>query len=67
MVFTAELMLGILASIASGIGVYAAIKTDLATTRERATNALDSAKAAHDRINVISERPHSVREKLSIY
>ena len=67
MVFSAELMLAILASMASGIGVYAAIKTDLATTRERATNAMDSAKSAHERINVISERQHNVREKLSMY
>ena len=54
MVFTAELMLGILASLASGVGVYAAIKTDLATTRERATNAQDSAKYAHDRIDQLT-------------
>lgn len=51
MVFTVEILLGIFGSLAGGIGVYAAIKSDLATTRERATNAQDSAQRAHDRID----------------
>lgn len=51
MVFTPEFLLGIFASVASGIGVYAAIKVDLATTRERATTAKESAERAHDRID----------------
>lgn len=51
MVFGPELLLGILASLASGVGVYAAIKADLATTRERANNAQASAERAHDRID----------------
>lgn len=51
MVFSAEFFLGIFASLCSGAGVYAAIKADLATTRERATNAKESAQRAHDRID----------------
>jgi hypothetical protein len=37
----------------SGIGVYAAIKADLAAMHERATLALASAKEAHQRIDAI--------------
>ncbi len=54
MMFSAELLLGIIASMASGVGVYAAIKADLATTRERATNAHESAKRAHERIDSLT-------------
>jgi hypothetical protein len=32
-------------------GLYAAIRADLATLHERSTNALDTAKRAHDRID----------------
>lgn len=37
----------------AGIGVYAAIKADLAATHERSTIALASADKAHDRIDEI--------------
>lgn len=37
----------------SGVGVYAAIKADLAAMHERATLALASAKEAHQRIDAI--------------
>jgi len=37
----------------AGVGVYAAIKADLAATHERSTIALASADKAHDRIDEI--------------
>lgn len=37
--------------IVAGVGVYAAIKADLAATHERSTIALASADKAHDRID----------------
>jgi hypothetical protein len=40
----------------AGIGVYAAIKADLAATHERSTIALASADKAHDRIDELLQR-----------
>jgi hypothetical protein len=40
----------------AGVGVYAAIKADLAATHERSTIALASADKAHDRIDEILQR-----------
>lgn len=49
-IFQAALALG------GGIGVYAAIRADLARLHERATIALDSANKAHDRIDKLGDR-----------
>ena len=38
-------------AVAGAVGVYAAIRADLARLHERATIALDSAKSAHERID----------------
>ena len=51
MQFTAEFLLQGLIALCSGFGVYAAIRADLARLHERASNALDSAQRAHDRID----------------
>jgi hypothetical protein len=40
----------------AGVGVYAAIKADLAATHERSTIALASADKAHDRIDELLQR-----------
>ena len=44
-------VLGAALALASGFGAYAAIRADLARLHERTTNALESAKAAHQRID----------------
>jgi len=48
-----ELFKAAIPVIVAGVGVYAAIKADLATTHERSTNALASATKAHERIDNI--------------
>lgn len=40
-----------LAALGVGVGVYAGIRADLARLNERATNALESARQAHARID----------------
>lgn len=44
-------ILQVLAVAAGGVGVYAAIRADLARLHERATIALQRAEHAHDRID----------------
>lgn len=51
MQFSAEFLLQILIAVGSGFGAYAAIRSDLATLHERATEAQASAARAHDRID----------------
>jgi hypothetical protein len=46
-----ELLKAGLPVIVAGVGVYAAIKADLAATHERSTIALASADKAHNRID----------------
>jgi hypothetical protein len=48
---TAEFLLQIGVALASGIGAYTAIRADLATLHEKATNAAKTADAAHNRID----------------
>jgi hypothetical protein len=50
-----ELLLQIVMAMAAGFGSYAAIRADLARLHERASNALDAAKRAHERIDKINE------------
>jgi hypothetical protein len=51
MTFTPEFFLAVGTALASGFGAYAAIRADLATLHERATNAIKSADKAHERID----------------
>lgn len=53
MTFTPEFLLQIVIAVGSGFGVYAAIRADLATLHERATNAAKRADEAHSRIDHI--------------
>lgn len=48
---TAEFLLQIIVALGSGFGAYAAIRADLATLHERATNAQKSAARAHERLD----------------
>ena len=48
---TVEAWIAFASLVGTMLGGYAAIKSDLAMTRERATNAHDSAKRAHERID----------------
>jgi hypothetical protein len=48
-----QLLTNALPVLVAGVGVYAAIKADLAATHERSTIALASADKAHDRIDEI--------------
>ena len=50
------LLIQALPVLVAGVGVYAAIKADLAATHERSTIALASADKAHDRIDEILQR-----------
>lgn len=58
--FTPEFLFQIFASITSaiavGVGIYAGIKSDLATTHEKARSAEKSAARAHERIDSILEK-----------
>jgi len=49
MTFTAEFILSLVAALASGGGVYAAIRADLAALHERT-------QAAHERLDFIQDR-----------
>lgn len=51
MSFTPEFWLQAALAIAGGFGSYAAIRADLARLHERATQAIESAKEAHQRID----------------
>ena len=51
-----QLITSALPVVIAGVGVYAAIKADLAATHERSTIALASADKAHDRIDEILKR-----------
>lgn len=53
MIITAEFLLQIVVALGSGFGAYAAIRADLATLHERATNAQQSATRAHERLDEI--------------
>ncbi len=48
-----ELVVSVLVALGSGVGVYAAIRADLARLHERSTTALDAAKRAHERIDLL--------------
>lgn len=48
-----QVLINALPVLVAGVGVYAAIKADLAATHERSTIALASADKAHDRIDEI--------------
>jgi len=48
-----ELIKAAIPVVVAGVGVYAAIKADLAATHERSTIALASAAKAHERIDSI--------------
>jgi len=50
------LLIQALPVLVAGVGVYAAIKADLAATHERSTIALASADKAHDRIDELLQR-----------
>lgn len=50
---TPEFLLQTMLALASGFGAYAAIRADLATLHERATNAAKKADEAHQRIDAI--------------
>lgn len=56
MTLTAELLISLMASVGCAVGAYAAIRADLARLHERATNALDAAERAHDRIDNFTHR-----------
>lgn len=51
-----QLFTSALPVVIAGIGVYAAIKADLAATHERSTIALASAGKAHERIDKLLQR-----------
>lgn len=51
MTMTAELLLSLIAAVGCAVGTYAAIRADLARLHERATNALEVATRAHERID----------------
>lgn len=53
--FTPEFMLQIVVALGSGFGAYAAIRADLATLHERATNAANAAAEAHRRIDSLKQ------------
>jgi len=52
----AQLFTSALPVVIAGVGVYAAIKADLAATHERSTIALASAGKAHERIDELLQR-----------
>jgi hypothetical protein len=52
---TAELLLQVIIALGSGFGAYAAIRADLATLHERATEAKKSAARAHERIDELGK------------
>jgi hypothetical protein len=54
MVFTPDFWLQVVFAAAGGFGVYAAIRADLATLHERASNAQASAQRAHERIDALT-------------
>lgn len=56
MTFTTEFLLQIVVAIGSGFGAYAAIRADLATLHERATNAAAAAAEAHRRLDQFTNR-----------
>lgn len=57
MTLTPDFWLSLGMAICAGFGTYAAIRADLATLHERATNAHNSASRAHERIDELT-RPH---------
>jgi hypothetical protein len=56
--FTAEFLLQVMIALASGGGVYAAIRADLATLHEKTANAHTAAHSAHRRIDDILQNSH---------
>jgi hypothetical protein len=53
---SAEFLLQIVIALGSGFGAYAAIRADLATLHERATEAMTTARRAHERIDTLNEK-----------
>ena len=58
MTFTAEFLLQVMIALASGGGVYAAIRADLATLHEKTANAQSAASQAHRRIDDMLQNTH---------
>lgn len=58
MTFTAEFLLQVMIALASGGGVYAAIRADLATLHEKTANASQAAHNAHRRIDDMLQNTH---------
>jgi hypothetical protein len=58
MTFDAQFMLQVMIALASGGGVYAAIRADLATLHEKTANASETAKSAHRRIDDMLQNTH---------
>lgn len=58
MTFTPDFWLSLGMAICAGFGTYAAIRADLATLHERATNAQAAAARAHERIDDLQRSAH---------
>lgn len=58
MTLTPDFWLSLGMAICAGFGTYAAIRADLATLHERASNAAKMAERAHQRIDEITNRAH---------
>lgn len=56
MTISVDLFVSILASLAAGVGAYAAIRYDLGKLHERSTMAMESAAKAHARIDQLHQR-----------
>lgn len=58
MTFSPDFWLSLGMAVCAGFGTYAAIRADLATLHERATNAQNSATRAHERIDEFTRQHH---------
>lgn len=58
MTFDAQFLLQVMIALASGGGVYAAIRADLATLHEKTANASEAARTAHRRIDDLLQNNH---------
>lgn len=56
MEFTPQFFVQVLIGLGAGVGAYAAIRYDLGKLHEKAQNAHDSAKKAHERIDSMLTR-----------
>lgn len=53
MEFTPQFFVQVLMGLGAGVGAYAAVRYDLGKLHEKAQNAQDSAKEAHERIDLM--------------